>query len=65
MKNEANYFFDSWGEKIVVSIDVSAGPAQEYVEVCPVCSRPNVIHVEVDQDGDRRVNTWRVRTWAG
>ena len=38
-------------------IDVSAGSSQEYVEDCPVCCRPNVIHIEVDEDGD-------VRVWA-
>ncbi len=38
-------------------IDLSAGTSQEYVEDCPVCCCPNVIHVEVDEDGD-------VRMWA-
>jgi hypothetical protein len=41
----------------VVPIDLSAGTSQEYVEDCPVCCRPSVIHVEVDEDGD-------VRVWA-
>jgi hypothetical protein len=35
----------------------SAGSEQEYVEDSPVCCCPNVIHVEVDEDGD-------VRVWA-
>ena len=38
-------------------IDLSAGTSQEYIEDCPVCCRPNVIHVEIDEDGD-------VRVWA-
>jgi hypothetical protein len=57
MTNEASYVCDSCGEEIVVPIDLSAGTSQEYVEDCPVCCRPNVIHVEVDEDG-------AVRVWA-
>ena len=57
MKDEANYVCDSCGEEIVVPIDLSAGTSQEYVEDCPVCCRPSVIHVEVDEEGD-------VRVWA-
>jgi len=57
MKDEAGYTCDSCGEEIVVPIDLSAGTSQEYVEDCPVCCRPNVIHVEVEEDGD-------VRVWA-
>jgi transcription elongation factor Elf1 len=54
---EASYVCDACGEEIVVPIDLSAGNEQEYVEDCPVCCRPNVIHVEVDESGD-------VRVWA-
>ncbi len=57
MKDEATYQCDSCGEAIIVPIDLSAGSSQEYVEDCPVCCRPNVIHVEIDEDGD-------VRVWA-
>jgi hypothetical protein len=35
MKDEASYHCDSCGEEIVVPIDLSAGPSQEYVEDCP------------------------------
>jgi hypothetical protein len=35
----------------VVPLDLSAGGVQEYVEDCPVCCRPNVIRVSVDEDG--------------
>ena len=45
MKDEASYTCDACGEEIVVPIDLSAGTSQEYVEDCPVCCRPNVIHV--------------------
>ena len=55
MKDEASYICDSCGEEIVVPIDLSAGTEQEYVEDCPVCCRPNVVHVEVDEDGEVRV----------
>jgi hypothetical protein len=51
IKDEAIYVCDSSGEEIVLSIDLSAGSEQEYVEDCPVCWCPNVSHVEV---GDLR-----------
>jgi hypothetical protein len=57
MNEEASYICDACGEEIVVPIDVSAGESQEYVEDCPVCCRPNVVHVEIDEQGD-------VRVWA-
>ncbi len=57
MKDEASYVCESCGEEIVVPIDLTAGSRQEYVEDCPVCCCPNLIHVEVDEDGD-------VRAWA-
>jgi hypothetical protein len=57
MNDEAGYTCDACGEEIVVPIDLSAGTSQVYVEGCPVCCRPNLIHVEIDEDGD-------VRVWA-
>jgi hypothetical protein len=57
MKDGASYVCDSCGEEIILSIDLTAGSRQEYVEDCPVCCRPNVLHVEVDDEGD-------VRVWA-
>jgi hypothetical protein len=56
MQDEATYVCDACGEEIVITLDVSAGASQEYVEDCPVCCRPNVIHVEVDEDG--QVSVW-------
>lgn len=44
-------------EEIVVPIDLAAGSRQDYVEDCPVCCCPNVIHVEIDDEGN-------VRVWA-
>ncbi|MBL8830483.1 MAG: CPXCG motif-containing cysteine-rich protein [Planctomycetaceae bacterium] len=53
--DEGHYICDACGEEIVVPLDPSAGESQEYVEDCPVCCRPNVIHVEFDEDGGTRV----------
>jgi hypothetical protein len=53
--DDASYICDSCGEEIVVPLDLSAGAHQEYVEDCPICCRPNVICVEIDEDGEARV----------
>ena len=52
--NEAEYICDHCGEEIVIPIDPAAGSSQRYVEDCPVCCNPNVIHVEVDDEGQPR-----------
>jgi DNA replicative helicase MCM subunit Mcm2 (Cdc46/Mcm family) len=54
---EASYVCESCGEEIVIPLDLSAGKSQEYVEDCPVCCRPNIIHVEINEGGN-------VRVWA-
>jgi hypothetical protein len=59
MNDEASYLCDWCGEEIVVPLDVSAGSRQEYVEDCPVCCRPNIVTVEVDEEGEMRV--WAAR----
>ena len=59
MNDQASYLCDWCGEEIVVPLDVSAGSRQEYVEDCPVCCRPNLITVEVDEDGEFQV--WAAR----
>ena len=51
LPEEAFYVCDSCGEEIVIPLDLSAGSDQQYVEDCPVCCRPNVIQVNVDDDG--------------
>ncbi len=51
----ASYTCASCGEQIVVPVDLSAGSEKEYVEACPICSHPNVIHVEVDNHGEPRL----------
>ena len=55
LNNEANYICDACGEEIIVPLDLSQGSSQKYVEDCPVCCRANVIHVEIDEDGDARI----------
>lgn len=56
MRDEASYICDACGEEIVVPVDVSAGASQEYVEDCPVCCRANVVHVEIEADGE--IHVW-------
>jgi hypothetical protein len=55
MHDEATYICNACGEEIVVPLDLSEGSNQEYVEDCPVCCRPNLIHVEIDEDGEAKV----------
>jgi hypothetical protein len=46
-REEGSYVCPTCGESIVVPLDPSAGEEQQYVEDCPVCCNPNVIHVEL------------------
>lgn len=55
MDETADYTCPSCGESIRLSLDPSAGANQEYVEDCPVCCRPNVIHLRLDRDGNASV----------
>ncbi|TWT61876.1 CPXCG motif-containing cysteine-rich protein [Rubinisphaera italica] len=57
MMNEASYVCDSCGEEIVIPIDITAGNSQEYVEDCPVCCHPHVVHVEI-------LDEENVQAWA-
>ena len=57
MQQEGSYVCDACGEEIVIPIDLSAGASQEYVEDCPVCCRPNVVHVEITDEGDVQIWT--------
>lgn len=57
MQDETSYICDACGEEIVIPVDPSMGTSQEFVEDCPLCCRPNVVHIELDEDGD-------VRAWV-
>lgn len=53
MQTEGSYICDGCGEEIVVPLEPGEGHYQKYVEDCPVCCRPNVIHVEWDDEETR------------
>ena len=55
MNDDASYVCDSCGEEIVIPIDPLGGRSQRYVEDCPVCCNPSVIHVEWDGEDEPRV----------
>lgn len=57
MQDAATYICDSCGEEIEVVVDPSAGARQEYVEDCPICCHPNVLHIEFDRDGSVRLSS--------
>ena len=52
---EAVYVCDSCGEEIVIPVDLSEGEKQQYVEDCPVCCHANIIHVEVNENGEPHI----------
>jgi hypothetical protein len=52
---DGTYLCPACGEEIVIPLDFSEGSTQEYIEDCPVCCRPNVIHVDITEDGEARV----------
>ncbi|QDS95531.1 hypothetical protein FF011L_43280 [Roseimaritima multifibrata] len=53
---EGAYVCDNCGEEIVVPLDIAAGTSQQYVEDCPVCCSPSLIHVEFDAED--RAHVW-------
>jgi len=44
--DDGSYTCPTCGEQIVIPLDRSGGSEQSYVEDCPVCCNPNVIHLE-------------------
>jgi hypothetical protein len=50
--DEGSYICPTCGESIVIPLDTSAGTDQKYVEDCPVCCNPNLIHLEFFGDGE-------------
>ena len=51
MLHAAVYPCPTCWESIEITVDMSAGSEQQYVEDCPVCCRPNVLRVSIDGDG--------------
>ena len=56
--DEGAYVCPTCGERIVIPLDPSAGAEQQYVEDCPVCCNPNIVHVEFFGEGESP------RVWA-
>ena len=46
-----NYVCPHCGESIQLAIDPSGGEQQDYVEDCPVCCNPNLLHLRFDDEG--------------
>ena len=44
--DEGSYICPTCGEQIVIPLDPTAGSEQKYIEDCPVCCNPNVVHLE-------------------
>jgi hypothetical protein len=42
----------SCGESNETLVDPSGGSRQTYTEDCTVCCRPNLLHIEISQEGD-------------
>jgi hypothetical protein len=57
-RDEGSYICPSCGEQIVIPLDPTGGKDQEYVEDCPVCCNPNLIHLEFFAEGEP------ARVWA-
>lgn len=57
MDSQGEFDYVCWacGESIVVPVDPSQGPEQDYTEDCPVCCRPNRLHVTLFPDGEARI----------
>ena len=49
----------SCGEPCTLSVDTTGGRDQSYVEDCPVCCRPHVLSVRIDEDGQPDVRSER------
>jgi predicted RNA-binding Zn-ribbon protein involved in translation (DUF1610 family) len=56
--DEGSYICPTCGEAIIIPLDRTGGDDQKYVEDCPVCCNPNVIHAEFSGDGETP------RVWA-
>ena len=57
VEDDSSYICGACGEEIVVPIDASGGPLQDYVEDCPVCCHPNHLSVQIEPDGEALVRS--------
>jgi len=55
--DEGSYVCPTCGELIVIPLDPTGGAEQQYVEDCPVCCNPNVVHLEF-LDGGEGPRVW-------
>ncbi len=46
--DQGAYTCPTCGESIIIPLDLTQGTDQEYIEDCPVCCNPNIVHVELD-----------------
>ncbi len=44
------------GQENETFVDPAGGSKQTYTEDCAVCCRPNVLHVQIDHDGNVDLN---------
>ena len=51
----ATYQCATCGEEIETVVDESQGLAQEYIDDCQVCCRPNVLRITIDEESGE---TW-------
>ena len=51
-----SYDCRSCGEENETLVDPSGGPRQTYTEDCAVCCRPNLLNIEISQQGDIRMD---------
>jgi hypothetical protein len=53
-RDEAAYDCPTCGESIVIPVDPTQGSEQTFIEDCPVCCHPNLIHIELFEDDPPR-----------
>lgn len=48
MDDVVRYLCPACGEEIVTPVDISQGEHQEYVEDCPICCRPVILRIAIE-----------------
>jgi endogenous inhibitor of DNA gyrase (YacG/DUF329 family) len=51
MDQLSSYSCPHCGQRVDLPIDPTAGQEQVFIEDCPVCCRPNVIRIGLDESG--------------